>query len=237
MDGAPGSGGQFFYDVEATCPGKRVISTKPTLATVRLSRRWGTRFVEGSSLKGYLDYSLFAVQVGSVAGMGPVFGFEYEAAGYRVSVQIADLLCSFGLGEDVEVVVTDVPEGALRGLLADGELEEVHCFRELGQSGCRGGGGWLGQEQMDVLGHDDVGEDVEVKLLTGSFEGVLEEVSGFRGAEIGSAVVTTDRDEMVVVFGLESFETVRHGWSVGRSCLDVNSTKVGAPSSPRFYRG
>jgi hypothetical protein len=66
-------------------------------------------------------------------------------------------------------------------------------------------------EQVDVLGHDHVGEDLETVFAPGSFEGVFEEVSGFGGLEVGFSVVTTEGDEVVVVLGLVSLEPVRHG--------------------------
>ncbi len=65
---------------------------------------------------------------------------------------------------------------------------------------------------MDVLGHDDVGEDFKEEFLPGAFEGVFEDVAGFGGAQVGSATVTTYRDEVVVVEGLVVLEPV---WHVG----------------------
>ena len=43
-------------------------------------------------------------------------------------MQIANFLDPLGLGEDVEVVVTNLPERAWDGLLADGEFDRLNCF-------------------------------------------------------------------------------------------------------------
>ena len=61
-------------------------------------------------------------------------------------------------------------------------------------------------KEMDVLGHDDVAKDFEVVAFAGEFQGVEEDVFRGRGGEVGFAAVTTEGDEVVVAFSLESFE-------------------------------
>jgi hypothetical protein len=61
-------------------------------------------------------------------------------------------------------------------------------------------------EQMDVLRHDDVVEDFEIVALPGEFEGVEEDVFRSTSSEVGFAAVTTEGDEVVVAFSLESRE-------------------------------
>jgi hypothetical protein len=53
---------------------------------------------------------------------------------------------------------------------------------------------------VDVFGHDDVAEDVEVVALAGEFEGVEEDVSSVWGVEVGFTIVTTEGDEVVIAF-------------------------------------
>ena len=62
------------------------------------------------------------------------------------------------------------------------------------------------EKEMDVLGHDDVAEDFEVVTFAGEFQGVEEDVFRGRGSEVGFAAITTEGDEVVVAFSLESFE-------------------------------
>ena len=57
-----------------------------------------------------------------------------------------------------------------------------------------------------MLRHDDVAEDFEVVALAGEFEGVEEDVFRRRSGKVGFAAVTTEGDEVVVAFSLESLE-------------------------------
>lgn len=80
---------------------------------------------------------------------------------------------------------------------------------------------WFADEQVDVLGHDDVAEDFEVVALAGEFEGVEEDVFCVWGVEIRFTAVTTEGDEVIVTFLLVSYEAQRHGWIL--LCLDSSS--------------
>jgi hypothetical protein len=62
-----------------------------------------------------------------------------------------------------------------------------------------------------MLGHNDVAKDFEVVTLTGKFQRVEKDVFRRRASKIGLAALTTEGDEMVVAFSLESFEARRHG--------------------------
>ena len=66
-------------------------------------------------------------------------------------------------------------------------------------------GWWLGQEEVDVFGHDYVAEDVELIFFACGFEGVLEDGSGFRRGQVGVAVVTAEGDEVEIACLLSSF--------------------------------
>jgi hypothetical protein len=77
---------------------------------------------------------------------------------------------------------------------------------------------------VDVLGHEDVAEDVELVLLPCAFEGVEEDRSGVVVVEVGETVVTTEGDEVVVAEGVVSLEVARHGWD----------EYIGVPSSWTF---
>ena len=108
-----------------------------------------------------------AVGVVEEAGPGPVFGFCGEAAFDGVTVHVDELLVELAVGEDVEVVVAGLPEGALRGLDGDGQFEGLEGFGEENVAG-------FAEEKVDVLGHDDVAADEEVVALADCFEGSLE---------------------------------------------------------------
>jgi hypothetical protein len=67
------------------------------------------------------------------------------------------------------------------------------------------------KEKVDVLGHEDVAEDVEVVTSPEFFEGLFEGGAGVDVVEVGEPAVTTEGDEMIVSFGVVSLETARHG--------------------------
>ena len=52
------------------------------------------------------------------------------------------------------------------------------------------------EEKMDVLGHQDVGVEEEVMGAAGSLDDLFQDFFGFRGVEVGTAVVTTEGDEV-----------------------------------------
>jgi hypothetical protein len=58
---------------------------------------------------------------------------------------------------------------------------------------------------MDMFGHDDVAEEVELIFFAHGLERVLEDGRGVRGGEVWVAVVTTEGDEVEVASLLSSF--------------------------------
>ena len=67
-------------------------------------------------------YALLSGEPWAVAGVGPVFRRFDESGSYGIPVDVRELFCELGARDDVEVVVTLLPERFLRGLLADGNL-------------------------------------------------------------------------------------------------------------------
>ncbi len=126
-----------------------------------------------------------------------------EAARDGIAVDIAQFLDSLLVGEDVEIVIAHLPEGSLRSLHCDGELD---CLEGLRQHGGRR----FAHEQMHVLGHDDVAHDVEVVTNSHRFQGAFEQVSGRGGFEVGTAVVTTEGYEVEVACLLVTDELIGH---------------------------
>ena len=114
---------------------------------------------------------------------------EGQAALDGVSVHVAQLLCQLAIGEDVEVVVAGQPKGTTRALYRDRQLEGLDRFGE-------GDLFWFGEENVDVLGHDYVAENVEGIALAHGFESLLEEFTRGLRAEVGTTLVTTEGDEV-----------------------------------------
>lgn len=100
----------------------------------------------------------------------PIFRFLYEAACDRVAVQVAQLLDLLLFAVDIEIVISDLPEGAFFTAQSHGKFERfdglIQCVLV-----------WLTNEQMHMLGHDNVTGDNELVAQTDTFEGVLEEVA------------------------------------------------------------
>jgi hypothetical protein len=63
---------------------------------------------------------------------------------------------------------------------------------------------------VDVLGHDDVAEDVELIFLAGGFESVFKDAGRTWGGEVRIAAVTTEGDEVEVVGLLAAFQARGH---------------------------
>jgi hypothetical protein len=152
-----------------------------------------------------LDAALFAGEVMAEARPWPVLGFLDEAAFDRVAVDVSQLLHVLLVSQDVEVIVPGLPELS------------SFAFEELGGLGLEDSYGCgqrvelrFGEEQVDVLGHDDVAEEEELVSLADSFEGFFEDDAGVVVVEIREPVVTTEVDGVVVALGLVSLQTARH---------------------------
>jgi hypothetical protein len=130
-------------------------------------------------------------EVMPIAAPRPVFRFCDKAADDRIAVHVAELLGALGFGEDVEIVVADLPE-----LLAVA-LETLRGFGFEYVEGClQGLLFWFGQEEVNVLGHEDVAVDVEAVTFAEGFESLFEGDSGAVVFQIWKATVATEGDEV-----------------------------------------
>lgn len=162
-----------------------------------------------------------------VAAPWVVFGAGGEASFDWVAVDVLD---DFGhvFAGDVAVEVAGLPELVAGSFeLAGGGLFEG--FEELGEQDS----GWLVDDEMDVLGHEDVGVDAGLMTGTGLLEVGLDEGFGLRCGEVGETVVTTEGDEVEGLGLLVSLEAVGHlgilGYPGWWECGSV-------PHSSRFFR-
>jgi hypothetical protein len=152
-----------------------------------------------------LDSARLAGEVVTEATPWPVFRFFDEASFDRVAVEVAQLFDRLFVGEDVEVVVTGLPE------VGSFTLEEFGGLSlEDAQGGLHGVELRFAEEKVDVLGHEDVAEEVELVPLTESFEDFFEEDAGVIVVQVWETPVATEGDEVVVSFGLVTLETARH---------------------------
>ena len=113
---------------------------------------------------GFDFYSAgFPGEVVAIAAPWPIFGGFDEAAYDWVSVDVPELLDVLSVGEDVEVVVAGLPELFAVAFEALGgfSLEDTHGVAE--ELLLR-----FGEQQVDVLWHEDVAEEIEIVRLADS---------------------------------------------------------------------
>ena len=105
---------------------------------------------------------------------------------------------------------------ALVQLTGEALFHDLHDDRGIADFG-------LGDEQVKVLGHEDVSVNHEAVLAAGLFEDFQEEVAAAGGVELGLAAVTTASDEMQVAGAIIADESLGHaGKGKGsESSLDV----------------
>jgi hypothetical protein len=85
------------------------------------------------------------------------------------------------------------------------------------------------REEVDVLGHDDVGRDAEALLFADLFEDYLSDVFGGVGLQEGLTAVTAKGDEMEIPSFLVTFETLWHGCASSLHPTLRKGAKDGAP--------
>lgn len=131
----------------AICPGDEAVRH------VGSRRRRGIRPPQGCEL----DRAGMAKDQVTVAGPEPVFGFGDEAAGDWVAMHVVELLDVLVVAENVEVVVAGLPEGTFGVTLRNGKFERLEGLEERDVAVVR-----FADEEVDVLGHDNVAENADV---------------------------------------------------------------------------
>jgi hypothetical protein len=150
---------------------------------------------------GFDFYAAFvACEPVTVAAPRPVVGGFDQFPADGVAVEVAELFTELAVGEDVEVVIAALPELDAVALEALGgfALEDAEGVLKALPFG-------FGEEEMDVLRHEDVAEEVEVVFLAEPFELLFEDGAGGVVVKIRETAITTEGDEVEVVVSVESF--------------------------------
>ena len=142
----------------------------------------------------------------TIAAPGPVFGVKDEASGDWIAVDIAELFEPLGVREDVEVVVTGLPE-----LFAVAFQELRGLSFEDAQGGREGFSFRFAEKKVDMLGHEDVAVYLEAVSLAELFECVQEDAAGVVVVQERLPVEAAESDEVVVACGLVTFQAAGHG--------------------------
>jgi len=137
------------------------------------------------------DYASFTRQEMLKTGPDPILWMSYQAPNYRIAMHVAELLDTLVFRVNIEVVITRQPEGFLSRLFGDGCFQCLNGFAESFVFR-------FGNQKMNVLWHDDVAEDKKDIPSARLLQRALEEVAGFRVAEIWQPCMTTEGEEMEV---------------------------------------
>jgi hypothetical protein len=168
----------------------------------------------------------FAVLIKAVTAPGPQLRIGDEASLHRVHVHVVQFLGSLLAAPDVEVVEASLPETAVR----DGRAF-VPKMELLSGSSCANSApqpardallqylyddgrisfGRFAQQQMDVLGHDDVTNHCELVVSSDFREDDQEDVSRACRFQEWQSSVTAEGDEMKVPGSVAALEVFRHG--------------------------
>jgi hypothetical protein len=155
----------------------------------------------------------------------PIFRALGESTVNRISVDVPQLLDSFGVAPYVEVVITRLPERRsfyhtkfARGILLK-HLQRDGQFAALRFT----------DQQVDMFRHDDIAAHEESIPMAGFFQGLEKTIAGTWSSEQRIAVLTTEGEEMETPSFLVTLETPRHGHSVIRDAeygagIDLNNS-------------
>ena len=153
----------------------------------------------------------FAAIVEGPTAPGPVARVADQRFSNGVGMHIVKFFEQFRAGIDVEIVVAALPETAQEILpLRKMELQLVfrvafpssHSTRQPLLEDLNDFGGRsrsrLGDEQMQVLGHDDVADDTETIAGADFLENLRGQISGASGSEKRSSLIAAERDEVKI---------------------------------------
>ena len=71
---------------------------------------------------------------------------------------------------------------------------------------------------MDVLGHEDIAEDIKLMPVPEALEGIEKDDTGVIVVEVGKTVIATEGDEVVVAEGVVALQTARHLGMIPDGC-------------------
>lgn len=139
-------------------------------------------------------------------------------------MDVLELLGVLLVGQYIEVVVAALPELHAIHLKMFGGLslqDSESCGERLPR--------WLGEKQVNVLGHEDVAEEIKAVTLPDSFQCLLEEDAGLIIDEVGETPIATEGDEVVAPFSLIALQAVRHGSIVAQTLFHPGSSFFATP--------
>ncbi len=141
-----------------------------------------------------------------------------------IAMDVSPLFDSLLLGKNVEVLEPMLPEGARLHSARHGEFQRLHHAGEVAPRG-------FAYQQVDVLGHDDLGVNREPVLQARGLQASLEDEPRLRRGEAGLTVVAGSGHKVVVSAAVTAFLSLRHGCK--RSILRTHISKSRDVERPR----
>ena len=160
---------------------------------------------ERGPLRFDLDHAKLTGGVVPKARPRPVFRFLHESALDRIAMDVADHFGAGFLSVDIPVVVALLPELLARS----SQLARSHLLDGLQQLRKQNPRRLI-DEQMDMLGHENVGINSRQMPCARLFQHCLDRLLRSRRFQQREPVKTTERNEMQRFRCLESFQAARH---------------------------
>ena len=178
----------------------------------------------------------------------------YKSPLERVRVHVSELLDLLLAAPDVEIIEPALPELWQTAVGSREQERSLRCRRtvvglapqlprdtllEHFENGRRSAASRLGNEQVDVLGHDHVTDQLEPKLFADLAENLDECIPSARRVEKRKSPVTTEGDEVQMAEPVDALEAFRHDSEAKSPTLTNRAwgTLNNVPSSevPRWY--
>jgi len=100
------------------------------------------------------------------------------------------------------------------------------------EDGGRRAAGGLGDEEVNVFGHDDVADELETISISHLTENLDERVSRARRAEKRESAVTTEAEEMQMVETVDALESFGHNGDTTNPTLRTRCEGWGTRQTP-----
>jgi hypothetical protein len=167
----------------------------------------------------------------------------------RVHVHVMKFFHSFLQTPNIEIVEAALPEARQRIIAVckcQTELPVRLAFfaaqaardallQNLNHGGRRAFGG-LADEQVNVIGHNDIAHQRETVAIARLAENLDENISGANGAQQRQASIASEGDEMKMPVPVVANEFADHGKQEKSNARPSNSGRVGHPEKPRPER-
>ncbi len=149
----------------------------------------------------------------------PLFRTLHQPSPHRIAMDVTQLFRLLGVAPYVEIVIARLPQRtSLRLPQPPRHVLLQHLQRDRKFRSLR-----LGQQQMNMLRHDDISGNVETVPFPRVFEGLLKDVSGVRRAQTWRTPIAAKRHEMQAAGFLVSLEAPGHLRIVAACALSFES--------------